>query len=390
MRWRYQETVLTLCTVAFFVTMVGRLAISPIIPDISADLDISNAMIGGALTAMWVAYALVQFPSGVLADRFGERVVILASVVGTGLTTLLIGGRAGVRALRPGTVLLGVGRGTPLQRRHGAHHAHVRRHRDGDRAPQRRRTGRGPGDAHRRRLGRRVVRLAGGHRSHRSPRSGRRRPLLGDPADCTERRPDQPMGERFDLGPMVSLLSRPTIAFTSVVAVPLRFHLAGAGVVPADFLRPAPRLLPDDGRNAVRGYFVAHGILQIGVGGVADRFGRDLATALCMVSGIAGLVAIIFGTGLPAIVAGIELLGLGMGWSAAVFPRFLDNLSAAEQSSGFGLIRTAYMVVAAAGSVVVGVFADAFGWGVSFGFLAVLLAVALSLFAANRAFALGY
>jgi len=102
MRWRYQETVLTLCTVAFFVTMVGRLAISPIIPDISADLDISNAMIGGALTAMWVAYALVQFPSGVLADRFGERVVILASVVGTGLTTLLIGGRAGVRALRPG------------------------------------------------------------------------------------------------------------------------------------------------------------------------------------------------------------------------------------------------------------------------------------------------
>jgi sugar phosphate permease len=48
------------------------------------------------------------------------------------------------------------------------------------------------------------------------------------------------------------------------------------------------------------------------------------------------------------------------------------------------------MVVAAAGSVVVGVLADAFGWGVSFGFLAVLLAVALSLLAANRAFALGY
>lgn len=70
MRWRYQETVLTLSTVAFFVTMVGRLAISPIIPDIAADLHISNGLIGGALTAMWIAYALVQFPSGVLADRF--------------------------------------------------------------------------------------------------------------------------------------------------------------------------------------------------------------------------------------------------------------------------------------------------------------------------------
>ena len=74
MRWRYRETVLTLCTVAFFVTMVGRLAISPLIPDIAADLDISNALIGGALTMMWVVYALVQFPSGVLADLFGWTV----------------------------------------------------------------------------------------------------------------------------------------------------------------------------------------------------------------------------------------------------------------------------------------------------------------------------
>ena len=198
------------------------------------------------------------------------------------------------------------------------------------------------------------------------------------------------MGERFDLGPMVSLLSRPTIAFTSVVAVLSDFTWQAL----ASFL-PTFSVQHHDYSQTMAGtlfggYFVAHGILQIGVGGVADRFGRDLATALCMVSGIAGLVAIIFGTGLPAIVAGIALLGLGMGWSAAVFPRFLDNLSAAEQSSGFGLIRTAYMVVAAAGSVVVGVLADAFGWGVSFGFLAVLLAVALSLLAANRAFALGY
>lgn len=71
-------------------------------------------------------------------------------------------------------------------------------------------------------------------------------------------------------------------------------------------------------------------------------------------------------------------------------PRFMDSLSAAEQSSGFGLIRTAYMVVAASGSVVVGALADFSGWAVSFGFLIALLAIACGLLVANPALDLGY
>lgn len=59
MRWRYQESVLAACTLAFFVTMVGRLVVSPIVPTIAADFAISNAAIGASLTAMWGAYALV-------------------------------------------------------------------------------------------------------------------------------------------------------------------------------------------------------------------------------------------------------------------------------------------------------------------------------------------
>ncbi|SIR92134.1 hypothetical protein SAMN05421752_10595 [Natronorubrum thiooxidans] len=30
MRWQYRETVLVLCPLAFLITMVGRLAISPV------------------------------------------------------------------------------------------------------------------------------------------------------------------------------------------------------------------------------------------------------------------------------------------------------------------------------------------------------------------------
>lgn len=81
MPWRYRDSVLTLCTFAFFVTMVGRLAISPVIPEIIETFSVSNAVVGFALTGMWLAYGLAQYPSGVLAERYGERKIILIAVV---------------------------------------------------------------------------------------------------------------------------------------------------------------------------------------------------------------------------------------------------------------------------------------------------------------------
>jgi len=61
MRWRYRHTVLTLCTFTIFAMMVSRLAISPIVPLITADFAVSNTVIGCALTGMWLS----QFPSGI-------------------------------------------------------------------------------------------------------------------------------------------------------------------------------------------------------------------------------------------------------------------------------------------------------------------------------------
>jgi len=84
------------------------------------------------------------------------------------------------------------------------------------------------------------------------------------------------------------------------------------------------------------------------------------------------------------------LLGIGLGWGAALLPRFMDHLSAAERGAGFGLVRTVYGVVGALGSVVTGTLADLFGWGVSFGFLAVLLTIVFVALAVNWAFSLGY
>jgi len=59
-------------------------------PVVTAEFDVSNTVIGFALTGLWASYFLTQYPSGVFADRFGERSVILVSIGGTAVASLAI------------------------------------------------------------------------------------------------------------------------------------------------------------------------------------------------------------------------------------------------------------------------------------------------------------
>lgn len=70
-------------TVAFFSTAFARFVISPIAPSIRAEFAIKNTIIGIALTGMWFAYGGLQYPSGVLAGPFSERQLILIAIGGT-------------------------------------------------------------------------------------------------------------------------------------------------------------------------------------------------------------------------------------------------------------------------------------------------------------------
>ncbi|PSQ66484.1 MAG: MFS transporter, partial [Bacteroidetes bacterium QH_1_61_8] len=88
--WSRQGAVLGTCTLAFFATMAARLVISPVVPSISDAFSVSNGAIGLALTSMWLGYALSQFPSGLLADRYGERRIILVAVGGTAVASTLL------------------------------------------------------------------------------------------------------------------------------------------------------------------------------------------------------------------------------------------------------------------------------------------------------------
>ena len=84
--------VLILVSLIWFLGKFVRYVFPPLFEPLQAGYGVSNAAIGTALTGFMVAYALVQFPSGAIADRIGPvRVIVTgATVAGMGALALVV------------------------------------------------------------------------------------------------------------------------------------------------------------------------------------------------------------------------------------------------------------------------------------------------------------
>ena len=80
-RWRIFFLLLLLMAINY----IDRASISVAMPMIGKEFSIQPALQGVLLSAFFWTYALMQIPGGMLADRFGPRVVIATSTVGWGL-----------------------------------------------------------------------------------------------------------------------------------------------------------------------------------------------------------------------------------------------------------------------------------------------------------------
>lgn len=96
---------------AFFATMVARLAVSPLVPDVIDAFGVSKTAMGLALAGMWAAYALLQLPGGVLAGRIGERRVIILALLLTGGGSLLLASAPSFTWFVVFSLVLGAGTG---------------------------------------------------------------------------------------------------------------------------------------------------------------------------------------------------------------------------------------------------------------------------------------
>ena len=87
----YRWVIMALAATSFTMAFVSRFAWPPLISVVSPIMGISFTEAMAYMTAFYIGYVVTQIPGGVLADRFGPRVVLAAAMALQGLGTLGMG-----------------------------------------------------------------------------------------------------------------------------------------------------------------------------------------------------------------------------------------------------------------------------------------------------------
>lgn len=410
--WPERNTVLALCVLAFFSTMVARLVVSPVVPAVRDEFGVTDGAVGLALTGMWIAYALTHYPSGILGDRFGERRVVLGAVGLTalggvalaaapsfpvfGLVAVVLGAAAGL--YYPSGASLLSKRFTNVGQAMGFHIAGASL--AGLVTPV-------------------AVSLVAAQAGWRvamllAPAiavpvwllfAWRVRPEpTGDGDDDADAEPGTPDAEpdgdgerradgipdtgagswRGNLRAVVTTLTRPVMAYTVVLASIQTFVFSST----LSFLPTFFRSYHDTG--TVRAsllfslFFVTMGIAQPTVGRVSDRIGRDVTAALAFGVAAVGYGVLVAGGSTGLLAGGVVLAGLGLSCVVPLESKFMDNIALGDRGTDFGTVRMTYVLLGASGSAVTGNIADTFGWRAAVGLFVVVLGAAAVGIGLNR------
>jgi MFS family permease len=345
--------------------------------------DVSKSQVGLALSGMWAAYALFQFPGGVVADRIGTRRVILTAVAATGVASLLLAASPTFALFAVIAVALGAGAGLYFT----AGTAFLTGQFDD--------TGRALG-VHE--IGASAGGLVGPTAAAVAASRFGWRAGLAVPAALAAvavvvfyrsaprtppTNPDATLAEQLEVGRLVELLSRPGIVLTAAVAMVGYFSWQSfASFFPTFLVEFA-------GVSATHASLVFGGVFALTIlgapafGQLSDRTGRDGMLAASMLCGAAGFVVFLVADGFGAVLVGTLLLGAGLSWTGVLNSRFMDHLGAAERGTGFGLVRTIVLLVSSLGSVVTGTVAETAGWLPAYGLVAGLLGIVVAVLAIN-------
>lgn len=377
LEWRYRTTVLGLVMTVYFGARAGQVALSTLGPDIVASLGITMSVFGLAFTGLSLASALLQLPSGILSDRYGERVLIICAVSLTGASTLLLALAPTYYVFLPVMVVVGIGSGLyyspstalldelydQLGRAIGTYRV----------------SGQVAGVVAPLLVG--IVGTRYGWRVALFVTGLLLVPVLG--GLLVFMRPTEPNDARTSLrvqaAPrrLLRLLSRSGLVGTTVLAGLVQF------VEVASFTFLPAILQQHHGRStALAGslfalYFATVAVFNPVSGWLSDHLGRDTVTATLLLSGIVGFGLLTRQPSGTVLTAAVILAGISMTWATPVQSRFLDHLGETERGVGFGLVRTVYLLVGALGGYVTGALVTERGWSFAFGFLVVVLVACL-------------
>ncbi|SIR82577.1 Sugar phosphate permease [Haladaptatus litoreus] len=386
----------------WFLAKFLRYALPALFPVFQTEFDVSNAFLGTAFTAMMIGYSLMQFPSGVLADRFGAVQVIVAGAVVAASGALVLGISAPLVVLLGGMLLIGLGTGVHktvsirlLARVYPDRTGRALGLFDtlgafgGVAAPTAAVIATDAGNWHALFLVGAVVgvALAGGVFSHvpRRASNGVGDADGRDNADHTNsdddtNHPNPETNSETNVGLRRYLSLFQNRRFSLFVGVTLCFGFAYNGVVAFLPLYLTDNGLTDGTASLVYSALFAVSFVQIVTGDLSDRIGQLPLTIAVLAVAAAALGALVVVGQASALVLGATVVAFGLG-SHGFRPIRGAYLSATipgdVAGGGLGLVRTLLMGVGAIAPAIVGIIADTAGFAAAFGLLAVVMAGAV-------------
>lgn len=84
---RYRWVILLLCVLCFLFSFITRFTWPPLIAVIVPDLAMNMGQAGAFMSAFYLGYVITQIPAGLLADRFGVRIILSVCLIVEGLST---------------------------------------------------------------------------------------------------------------------------------------------------------------------------------------------------------------------------------------------------------------------------------------------------------------
>lgn len=352
--------------------MFARLVVSPLIPRIMNEFQVTKGTIGLALSGMWFAYAMLQLPGGVLANRYGEKRLVLTglailtvSAIGVMMAQtfslfvialILVGAGPGLYFPAATTIISDQFEAQPSQ----ALGLHIS---GGDTAGL-------------------VAPIAATYFAFSLGwRTSFIVPILIavpvsvavvlhiKPVSTTASHP-----KSSSLSRLPNLLREPSITSSILLAGMLAFSFQAIVSFFPTFLIEYHEL---DSEYANKLFSLMFLVWILGLplfGRVADRFSLDAVLSGILIMFSVGVSVLLFGPA-EVVVGGVVLVGVGMSWGGIIGSRIIDGLPIGDRSVGYGLVRTIYLSIGAFGSVVTGFLASQIGWTTAYGGLAVVEAI---------------
>lgn len=103
--------VLALLFATYFLTYLDRAVMATAIPFIAKEFQLSSVAAGSVLSAFFFGYALMQIPSGILADKFGPARLLVTAVICWSIFTTMTGLVQSLAMLIAVRVLFGISEG---------------------------------------------------------------------------------------------------------------------------------------------------------------------------------------------------------------------------------------------------------------------------------------